>query len=547
MAWRTRILQSRRNHLIAYYLLAILVAVVVYTVVYDVAVGIFEGRERTWYQSLQVVVESMTTTGYGEGAPWRSLEMNLLAIAMQLTGVVFLFTALPVIALPLIQEVLATRAPTAIRPTEDHVVICAGHVHAEALVDELENEGIEYVIVEPDRNRATDLFEEGYTVVHGDPESPEDLERVHVADARTVVVEGDDEVNASIVLAATETAPEVPVLSVAEEIHRADYHRYAGADRVYSPRDLVGERLGQKAASTVTADLDETVAIDGDLEIAELPIHTGSELVGRRLDESGIRERTGANVIGAWIDGEFRAPPIEQPLDEHTVLLVAGSERQCEALNDLTLSATREHGVGTAIVAGYGETGQAAVDELAAAGVEYTVLDEDEGPAVDVVGDATEPETLREAGIEDAKTLILTVGSDADTIFATLVARELSEDVEIIARAADRETVRKIYRSGADYVLALSRVTGRLLAADIIGEDLITFETQVKIVRASADHLAGRTLADAAVRERTGCTVIGVHREGETITGPDPGFRIREGDDVFVAGTDEGIAQFRDL
>jgi Trk K+ transport system NAD-binding subunit len=316
---------------------------------------------------------------------------------------------------------------------------------------------------------------------------------------------------------------------------------------VFSPRELVGERLGQKATTTVTADLEEAVPVGDDFEIAELAIHAGSELVGQRLEESGIRERTGANVIGAWIDGEFRVPPFDVPLDEHTVLLVAGEESQCEALNDLTLSPTRRHGAGTALVAGHGVTGRAAVEVLAQAGVSYTVLDLVEDGSVDVVGDATDPDDLRAAGIDRARSLILTLEDDADTIFATLVARELAPDVEIIARANDRESVRKIYRAGADYVLALSRVTGRLLGATVMDEDILSFDTQVKVVRASGSHLAGRTLAGADVRQRTGCTVIAVERNGTRITGPDPDFRLQADDDVIVAGTDDGIARFRDL
>jgi Trk K+ transport system NAD-binding subunit len=547
MKWYNRLLQSRRERLIGYYLVAVLAAIVAYTVVYDVAIEVFEGESRPWFHSLGVVVESMTTTGYGEDAPWSTAEMYLLSIAMQATGVVFLFTALPVIALPLLQEALANRAPSSIPSTEDHVVICAGVAHAEALIDDLESEDVEYVVVEPDRERATDLFDDGLEVVHGDPESAEDLKGVHVADARSVVVEAGDEVNTSIVLAVKSIAPEVPVASVTERVEREEYHRLAGADEVFSPRELLGERRGKKASTTVTEDLDEAVAIGEDFELVELAVHSGSELVGKRLRETKIRERTGANVVGAWIDGEFYVPPFDARLDENTVLLVGGSESQCEALNDLTLSSSRQHGNGTAVVAGHGETGQAVVDVLAERGIDHSVIDVVDQPSVDVVADATDPETLREAGIDDAQSVVLALGNDADTVFATLVARELSPEVEIIARANDRESVRKIYRAGADYVLALSRVTGRLLAASVLGEDLLSVETQVKVVRAPADHLAGQTIAGADVRSRTGCTVIGVERNGETITGPEPDFELAAGDDVVVAGTDEGIAAFREL
>lgn len=543
-------LNSRRNRLIGYYVVTILGFVAVYTVAFHEGSAAFEpdSRELNLIQSLEFVVQTFTTTGYGQYAGWESWQMNVLVIAMQATGVFLIFTALPIVALPLIQDALATRPPSRVDPMEDHVVVCAYDVHAEVLIDELDANGVEYLVVESDREQAVTLYQEGYDVIHGDPESMEVLEeRAHVDAARAVVVEASDEVGASIILSARAVAPEVRIVSVTEDGALAQYHRYAGADRVLSPRELVGDRLARKATTTVTSELDEAVEI-GEFEIAELAIHSGSQLVGKYLDESRIRERTGANVIGAWVDGEFRTTAaMDEPLDEHTVLLVVGREEQCEALNDLTLSAARRHARGTAVVAGLGEAGTAVVETLDREGIEHRVLDREDREGVDVVGDATDPETLERAGVPEARTLILTLGDDAQTIFATLVARNLAPDLEIIARANDRESVRKIYRAGADYVLALSRVTGRLLAANVLDEDLLAFDTQVKVVRTSADHLAGQTLVGANVRQRTGTTVIAVERDDEVITGPEPSFELREGDQVIVAGTDSGIAEFREL
>jgi Trk K+ transport system NAD-binding subunit len=536
-----------RRRLIAYYLLAVGAAVVVFTFAYDYGMRVYEGEQKTLFQSMQVVVESLTTTGYGEDAPWESPEMNLLAVAMQATGVLFLFTALPVIALPLIRDALRTSPPTTTDAT-DHVVVCAYDDNAEVLIETLTRREVPHVVVEADRETAVDLSQRGEPVVHGDPESTDVLEGANVGAARAVVVESGDEVNPSIILAVRSTAPEVPVVSVAEDRERSTYHRYAGADRVYSPRESVGRRLASKATTTVTSDLDEVVEVGEHVEVAELAVHSGSDLVGRRIEDSRIRERTGANVVGAWVDGEFRTvPELDGPLDDHTVLLVVGEESQVEALNELTLSAARRPGPGSALVAGHGETGETVVETLAADGVDHTVLDVADEPAVDVVGDVTDPETLREAGIEQVDSVILTLDDDTTTIFATLVVRELAPDVEVIARANDRDSVRKIYRAGADYVLSLQRVTGRVIAATVLEEELLAFDTKVKLVRTGAGHLAGETLAGADVRRRTGCTVVAVERDGETTASPGPEFELRDDDRVVVAGSDESIDRFREL
>jgi Trk K+ transport system NAD-binding subunit len=229
------------------------------------------------------------------------------------------------------------------------------------------------------------------------------------------------------------------------------------------------------------------------------------------------------------------------------VLLATGREDQLAALREVTLSDARSVGRGATLVAGHGEVGQAVVDALVTAEVSYTVLDTEEGPGVDVVGDATEPAALQDAGLGDVQTVVLALPDDTATEVATLVARDLDPQVEIVARAEEAENIRKIYRAGADYVLALGQVSGRMLASTILEETVVSPDTQVQVVRTTAPGLEGETLAEADIRSRTGCTVVAVERDGQVRTDLGPDFRIRAGDELVVAGTDEGVNSFRKL
>ena len=214
----------------------------------------------------------------------------------------------------------------------------------------------------------------------------------------------------------------------------------------------------------------------------------------------------------------------------------------------MTLSSVRQFGRGETVVVGYGEVGRTVARALDRAGLDSTILDRDDKPGVDVVGDATEPDELRAAGIEDARTVVLALSDDTDTEFATLVLRDLNPEVEIVARAEQTENVQKMYRAGADYVLSLATVSGRMLASTILAdEQVISMDEQVEIVRTGAGDLAGQTLGDARVRARTGCTVVAVERDGDVLTDVGPDVRIESGDDLVVAGTDEAVDRFRSI
>jgi len=426
-------LRSRRT---VYYLALVVATTVLFTLVYNAGMALWEGRPQPLYRSLEVVVQSFTTTGYGEDAPWRSPQMNLLAITMQLTGIGLILTAVDVFAVPWLRGALTPSAPESVSGLQDHVIICEHTPRTDAFITELDARDQPYVLVEADEVRAGELHEAGYRVVHGDPESTDDLRAAGIESARVVVADAADDTNASIVLSVRDARPSVRVITLVEEAGLARYHRAAGANEVLSPRQLLGSSLARQVPTTVTTDVAEGVTVGDDFELVEVTVAANSDLHGRTFGEARLRERFGVNVIGAWFDGDFRTPiGMDDELAARTRLLVAGESAQVEALQEATASTVRRFAPQRIVVAGYGDSGRAAADALSQSGAELTVLDLADDDRVDVVGDARDPDALESAGIADASALILTVADDTTAIFATLIARELNPDLYIVVRA----------------------------------------------------------------------------------------------------------------
>ena len=168
-------------------------------------------------------------------------------------------------------------------------------------------------------------------------------------------------------------------------------------------------------------------------------------------------------------------------------------------MKEMTLFEGR-HRRGDVVVAGMDVVGRAVTTALSNAGFEYATIDLVERPIVDVVGDATEREVLREAGIMDAGTIVLALPDDMAAIFATFAIRELNPRIEIIARANEHENVSKLYRAGADYVLSLAAVSGRMLASIVLDEEILSPGTQLKPIRTTVPVLlANRPLMRTSV------------------------------------------------
>jgi voltage-gated potassium channel len=124
------------------------------------------------------------------------------------------------------------------------------------------------------------------------------------------------------------------------------------------------------------------------------------------------------------------------------------------------------------LICGFGRVGQQIARDFKEEGVAFVVVDDnaqvreamDEMDVLYLHGSASDDALLREAGIERARAVIACVDSDAENIFITLSARELAPDIEIIARASEEASERKLKRAGANDVISPYKASGRAMA-----------------------------------------------------------------------------------
>lgn len=534
--WRRRIVLS---------VVSVVALVFAYTLLYQQAMLRFEGAEKTMIDSLQVVIEAFTTAGFGgHSSEWTTPAMNLLVVAMNITGVLLVFLALPLFVVPLFQQALE-ETPQESTALTDHVIICSYHSREDVLRSQLEAANVPYIIVENDYEKVLELNEEGIEAIYGDTEQAATFQAANIESARAVVADVSDEKNVSAILTIRELNEEVTVVSVAENQQDSVYHRYAGADRVIRPRQILGRSLAKKVTLSITRDFQDTIELDGDFELSELLVREDSDLAGQTIAGSDLRNRNGITIIGLWSNGEFiGSPEPEHRIKENTILLVAGSHRNLEQLNTQLVSpdTSEEDRV---VVVGHGVVGQSVVETLEMSGIDYTVVDSTEDPNVDIVGDVNNPDILSAADIDEARFVVLAIDDDTATMYTTVALEQRAPDIQVIARTNDVDNTAKIYRAGAEYVLALSTVTGRMLSSVLLeDEEVLTPDTQFEIMRTSAPRLAGQTLGDANIGEQTGATVVAAERDDELLTNLGPEFTVQEDDTLIVAGSDTAVNEF---
>jgi voltage-gated potassium channel len=165
-----------------------------------------------------------------------------------------------------------------------------------------------------------------------------------------------------------------------------------------------------------------------------------------------------------------------------------------------------------------------------------------------VRGDLDLPETYRRLRVERAALVAATANDRVNTNVAFTV-RELSETVPIIATAALPASVDILQLAGCDHVLQLGELMGQALARRVSGGATAVHvigrfgELQIAEASARGTPLAGQTLRECRLRDRTGVTVLGVWDRGAFETaGPDT--RIEEKMMLVLAGAGEQLARY---
>jgi voltage-gated potassium channel len=94
------------------------------------------------------------------------------------------------------------------------------------------------------------------------------------------------------------------------------------------------------------------------------------------------------------------------------------------------------------------------------------------GDAEIVVGDATDLDVLRKAGVETANSILALSEDDAENAFVILALRELHTDAKKVAAVSSRKNLERVRRVQPDMILAPNVFGGEVLAMALTEEKL---------------------------------------------------------------------------
>lgn len=537
------------------YVVFLCVVIAVYSVLFHVIMVQIEDQDHSWITGVYWTLTVMSTLGFGD-ITFTSDVGRVFSILVLVSGIILLLIVLPFAFIryfyaPWLEAQLRTRVPDSVPPeTRGHVVFIHWDTIAQDMVSRLEGEGIPYYVIEEDGARATDLQSDGISVVRGTVDAIRTYQGLRIGQARLVVLNRDDLMNTNVALTIRDVSASVPLVAFAEDEHSVDILELGGCTQVLPLKRILGEQLANRVNGGHAQA--HVIGRYRDLLIAEFSVH-GTPLVGKTLAESRLREIAGVSVLGVWDRSRIVPARPDVQFGELSLPVVAGSRDAIERLNEyLYIYDTNWNPV---IILGGGKVGRAAARALKQRSVPVHMVERkpELAPKIGdlpdrlVIGDAADRDVMREVGIEDAPSVLLTTNRDEANIYLASYTRRLSPEAQIVSRITHERNLPSIQRAGADLTLSYSTLGVESLfsllhdrPAVILGQGIGFHDLPCPA------SLEGLTLVESRIGSRTGLIVMGLEVEGELVTDLKGATVLVPGCTLLTIGTEDQLEAFRE-
>jgi len=219
------------------------------------------------------------------------------------------------------------------------------------------------------------------------------------------------------------------------------------------------------------------------------------------------------------------------------------------------------------IICGFGRVGRSTASEFQRAGASFVVIERNEqrvakateAGLLALVADATQDDSLRDAGVLRAKGLVAALPSDAENLFIILSAKALNPQLTIVTRATEEEAGEKLRRAGADIVLTPYSMAGRQLADVLLRPKVVEFldfarsniGPAIAMEQVNVGPIGGLTtlrLGKLLDQRSSGVIVLGIRKQsGDTIFNPALDVEVSAGDSLIVMGERSNLRKLEEI
>jgi len=222
-----------------------------------------------------------------------------------------------------------------------HTIICGYGRNGKEAVRKLQAHNKDFVVIEFNPERITELKEQEILVAEGDATLDSTLDKANIQSAEALITTlPKDADNVFIVLSAREQNDDLIIISRASESKSDSKLKKAGANNVIMPDKVGGSHMASLVITPDVVEFLDNISVEGtgDVNLEELTVNDFPEHdVVRTLRDLEARYKTGCTVIGYRTTiGDYVVNPCpDTVLEPNSKLFVLGKREQIISLNEL--------------------------------------------------------------------------------------------------------------------------------------------------------------------------------------------------------------------
>ena len=296
------------------------------------------------FDAFYMTLITVTTVGYAEVHPLSHAGriFNSFLIFFGVTAMLLAVGGMTqaIIELELNQYFAKRRSRKMIDALHDHYIVCGFGRVGRGAAAELHRAGVPFLVIDKNEDRVDWAIKSGMLGVLADATDDQNLKDAGILRAKGLIATlQSDADNLFVILSAKALKPSLLVSARVNSEPSEKKMRLAGADYVFAPYDITGNRMAQVMLKPhVFQFIDFTTKGMGlDVGIEQVRVPGGSEFVSKSLLETNIRREMGVIVLAIRkADGRMIFnPPAEAAIEAGDHLIVMGEAQDLRRLEQL--------------------------------------------------------------------------------------------------------------------------------------------------------------------------------------------------------------------
>lgn len=323
--------------LIKFRLYKLLVAIVLVVIAGSVGYYLIFDRQPKFIDCVYMTVISLTSVGYGEvlevvgNVPAQIFTMILITFGMGI--ILYAISTLTAILIEgeLTGFLRKRKMLKKIEKLRDHFIVCGGEGTSKPLIGELLQNHESVVLIENEQDKIDKCrHSEQLLFIKGDPTEDENLVTAGIDNAAgIIIVLPSDKDTLYVTMTARMMNRDIRIISQMIDQKIEPKLLKAGANRVISPNIIGGLRMASEMIRPAAVDfLDKMLRSEkGNLRIQEILINETSNILGRKISESGLKDKFDLLILGAKSkrgEIEFNPSPLRIISEGMTLIVMGG-------------------------------------------------------------------------------------------------------------------------------------------------------------------------------------------------------------------------------